>query len=436
MSAFSGYGATSAQVEELFHILTVMRPHGSKMEERFIKHYFDPLKPLVDKCGNLIINVGDVPILWSSHIDTVHAYGGLAPIKLSDGGVITRHPKSQANCLGADDGVGVWLMLQMIRAERPGRYVFHRGEEKGGIGSRWIAKNCPKLLDGIEAAIAFDRKDNNSIITHQFGGRCCSEDFSASLSKAIGLGMKSDDGGSFTDTASYTDLVGECTNVSVGYKGQHGRTEEQDLMFLLSLLDQMLVFDASALTFKRKPGEKEPYRYKGSYYGGSGGEYIYNAYTPKLKWERGKVWDRTLQGYVHKDKVWDATTEKWVAPMPAAKNARAFMDTSTKWKVGRKKTVDSPVAIDTHLALVKDYPEEIAAILEERKYGLAYLHEQIAKHGGVCTTCWVEAAPKGNSTEDIFAEEDQGLEGGKVPDEFDGPTCSRCYRLRKFCCCH
>lgn len=395
MSAFQGYGATEAQVAELFKILGMMRPHGSRMEQRFVDQYLTPLGTTVDACGNHMLRIGKEPILWSCHIDTVHNWGGIAPLLLDKDGVIKVHPKSLANCLGADDGTGVWIMLQMIRAQRPGLYIFHRGEERGGIGSKFISKNTPDVVKGMKAAIAFDRKDVGSIITHQWGGRCCSDDFAESLSAAIGLDMKPDTTGSFTDTANYTDLVGECTNVSVGYKWQHGKGEEQDLKFALTLLDRMLEFDSSKLVYKRKAGEKDKQR---SYYGGrrnwAGGDYWKN---PKLVYESGKVWDHREQGYIFPEssgKVWDNKTKEWVMK---DKKDRDYTD---KWAVHRRvvhteknthggTTTTYSYEPETYEKILRDFPEEIVALLKEKGYGLSYLHSQIRKHGGKVETVYI-----------------------------------------------
>lgn len=428
MAAFQGYSATKAQVEELFTILSIMRPHESGMEAKFINRFIAPLEPVRDECGNFWVRIGTAPVLWSCHIDTVHSYGGINPVKMNDDGLIKIHPKSLANCLGADDGSGVWLMLQMIRAKRPGLYIFHRGEECGGIGSRYIAKHYAKRLEGIEAAIAFDRKDTGSIITHQWGGRCCSEDFSASLSKAIGLDMKSDSTGSFTDTASYTDLIGECTNVSVGYKWQHGKSEEQDLPFLLGLLDRMLDVDVKDLVYKRRPGEKEKKAgfWKGGGWGGSDDDYVGGSYgantgskyygDPRLKYEQGKTWSVEEQGYlwpIASGKVWDDGQKKWVM---AEKGVRAYMDTNNRWKVGRLNPANKIIEPDTHLRLIKDYPEEIAKLLADKQYGLAYLHDQIKKNGGVLVTAYLPA------------------EETKTHDK-SPHVCPACHRLNRFCAC-
>src|SRR3546814_16306749 len=79
--------------------------------------------------------------------------------------------------LGADDGAGLWIMLGMIAAACPGLYLFHRGEEQGCLGSRWIERHTPELLANIDAAIAFDRAGLGDVITHQSYGRTCSAAF-------------------------------------------------------------------------------------------------------------------------------------------------------------------------------------------------------------------------------------------------------------------
>ena len=69
---------------------------------------------------------------------------------------------------------------------------------------------------------------------------------------------KPDDTGSFTDTDNYTDLVGECTNLSVGYEHAHTSKETLDAGFLMRLRQRLVALDYSKLTEKRKKGEEDP----------------------------------------------------------------------------------------------------------------------------------------------------------------------------------
>lgn len=262
----------------LLDMLAYRRPHLSVTEELFIDKYLLPLPGArKDGFGNIIVQVGKSSMMWSSHTDTVHTKDGFQHLsQTKDGFVFTEEMSS--NCLGADCTTGVWLMVEMIRAKVPGLYVFHRGEEKGGKGSAWIVQNTPEIVKGITACIAFDRMALDSVITFQAGDRCCSDDFANSLSDALDMTMTKDTGGTFTDSANYTDLIPECTNISVGYYKQHTYQEYQDLIFAETLLNALLAFDPTKLVVKRKAGDRESkwanYGY-GHGYSALDGQYYY-----------------------------------------------------------------------------------------------------------------------------------------------------------------
>lgn len=232
--------------DEILEMFSYMRPHESDHERRFINRFIMPLGMRTDPFGNLHKRIGDAPVLWSCHTDTVHYHSGRQRIRVENG-IMSLKGASKAkaltgllpNCLGGDDTAGVWIMMEMIRHKVPGLYVFHRGEEIGGIGSIAIASRNPKFLDGISYAIAFDRRGHDNIITHQGGGRTCSDAFGLSFAADLNFGYKNDPTGLFTDTANYADLIPECSNISVGYSFAHGWKETQDVAHLISLRDKV-----------------------------------------------------------------------------------------------------------------------------------------------------------------------------------------------------
>ena len=105
--------------------------------------------------------------------------------------------------------------------------------------------------------IALDRKGTRDVITHQ-GSRCCSDAFGESLAKALNGKFTLSDRGTFTDSANYTGVVGECTNLSVGYEAQHSFMETQDFKFLTNLRLKLISLDYSELVFERQPGDVDP----------------------------------------------------------------------------------------------------------------------------------------------------------------------------------
>lgn len=247
-------------IETFFEMLTYRRPMGSDTEERFIEKFLGPLGVERDEAGNLYKRIGESNVLWSSHTDTVHSMEGSQSLKISDHRV-SLPEGSSSNCLGADCGTGVYIMTEMIKANKPGLYVFHRGEERGAHGSAFIAQQRT-MLEDIQMAIAFDRYGVDSIITHQ-GGRCCSETFSRSVTEQIPY-LKSDSGGIFTDTANYDHIVPECTNFSVGYYNHHTSREYQNIPYLVKFIEDMIALDTDKLAVARDPSFREPITYGSS----------------------------------------------------------------------------------------------------------------------------------------------------------------------------
>jgi len=252
----------------LLTILSWARPHGSEEVAQFCRDYLDTVPGMTrDAFGNRILRIPNLGgsasrVLWSCHVDTVHAKGGRQSPVLGADGVITLADGKPGQCLGADDGAGIWLMLEMIAAKRPGLYVFHQGEEVGCLGSKWIVQNTPALLADIDAAIALDRAGFSDVITHQSGGRCASDTFATALMGALNntWGMTYDlcDGGVYTDTIEYRGIVPECINLSVGYDRQHGPRETQDFTFLCGLLKALLSIDFRSLPICRVPSDEWP----------------------------------------------------------------------------------------------------------------------------------------------------------------------------------
>jgi hypothetical protein len=146
-------------------------------------------------------------------------------------GHIFLDPKSNSGCLGADDGVGIWIMLKMIEAKVPGAYVFHTGEEVGCIGSKALLKARKEWLSTFARAIAFDRPNNFEVIITQSGLQCASEDAGEDLANALnelGMDYSVSTRGVLTDTKTYAYVIRECFNLGVGYYQQHTNKETLD----------------------------------------------------------------------------------------------------------------------------------------------------------------------------------------------------------------
>jgi hypothetical protein len=257
-------------IERLLGILSHMRPHEDAVEELCLTKY---VRPYIAKYngeeteGGIIIDVkypngGQSDTLFSCHTDTVHIAGGMQEVVYDTN--MGMAYKSDNEPLGADDGAGMWILLNMIDAGIPGCYVFHRGEECGGVGSTWLARHRPEFFKGFKRAVAFDRKDVDSIITYQRGGRCCSDEFAEALAAEFNdvnenFAYRPDSTGLFTDTANYTHLIAECTNVSVGYMWEHTKDEYLDVGHLSDLRWAVMSVEWDTLPTHRKPEERRYY---------------------------------------------------------------------------------------------------------------------------------------------------------------------------------
>lgn len=250
--------------ERLHDMLRYKRPHGSKSEAAWIERFIKPYQPQLIDDAALVVTVnnsdGSQPhIMFSSHTDTVHMEDGMQHIAYNR----TTHTyyKKDGKPLGADDAAGAWVMLEMIDAGVAGVYVFHRCEERGGIGSAHIADKHYDFLERFDYAVAFDRKGSTSVITHQGMTRCCSDAFAQALADALnddGVSMYvPDDTGVFTDTANYTSDIPECTNLSCGYDNEHSGNETLHVPTLFALRDACLRVDWQNLPVERNPAVRE-----------------------------------------------------------------------------------------------------------------------------------------------------------------------------------
>jgi hypothetical protein len=255
-------------------LFTSMRPAYSNAEEEFVQKYM--LSPNLlslgmyqDDYGNCLLKIDNEDgtpskTLWSCHTDSVHNRGGFQTVHFNP--LEDKFSTTDGSCLGGDDNSGTYAMLEMIRNKVPGLYIFHRAEEVGGRGSAWIVDNNEELLKNYDRAIAFDRKDIHSIITHQASRRCCSEAFADDLGEKLGMNHRSDSTGSFTDTANYDHIIPECTNMSVGYFSAHSARETQLLDYLVKLTDNFIRIDVESLITERNPDDPAEYN-MGGYYG-------------------------------------------------------------------------------------------------------------------------------------------------------------------------
>lgn len=232
-----------------------------------------------DLYGNYFYQIGkNSKTIFASHLDTAHKDQVKVKHIFRDNFIET----DGKSILGADDKAGVTILLWLIEHKIPGTYYFFIGEEVGCIGSGDASKDVERFKH-FDRIISFDRRDTCSVITHQSWSRSCSDEFADGLIDEIskgGIHLKKDDGGVYTDSAEFVNVIPECTNLSVGYYSEHTFNERQDIVFLEDLCKALLVVDWESLPTKRDPKKSEyksythddyeyGYGWGGSYHGGT-----------------------------------------------------------------------------------------------------------------------------------------------------------------------
>lgn len=262
--------------EMLISILRTKRAHMSKGDFNFrawltlqLQRFGFPPTILVEGCL-LVRTDPKSDTLFSCHIDTCHNTADSDDLTGQDlaydpafGDILLPHG-TKSSCLGADDGAGVYVMLRMIQAKVPGSYLFHTGEERGGIGSYAVLRSKTAILDEFSRAIAFDRavqRGENPEVIHTQGGRSCASleattALCAALNKSTAIFEKPyipSAKGSFTDTRVYADVIPECFNVGVFYARQHTPQEWLNVAGLEQLVKACLEVKWDELPTVRKP---------------------------------------------------------------------------------------------------------------------------------------------------------------------------------------
>jgi len=356
-------------------ILCWPRPHGSGAETEFrdwldnqiaLRNNGIPPSALAEGCRYVVVkntNGSQPTTLFSCHLDTVDTHApNLYLVAGADGkttvpqksvvydanfGYITLDKDNKVGtCLGADDGIGIWLMLHMIEARVPGGYIFHTGEERGGIGSRAVRRDNTDVLKMYEVAVAFDRPGTDEIITHQGGQECASKKFATALAERFnkhGFAYKPSDRGVFTDTKIYRDVIAECTNIGVGYTQQHGAHEMQDYGHACELRDAVCKIDWNSLPVDRDPKAPDPV-YRGWQGRSFGGQSDFGLYSRD---------DDDSLGDVRRNAKRSASTPPVTPPKPVP----------TPVVLGKKDIYDDFVntTYDDLLGYIESFPDAVAA---------------------------------------------------------------------------
>jgi len=251
---------TKPELKELFLKLTEWTiPFGREPKlEKYLPTGFKK-----DSIGNYYYEIGRSETLFTTHLDTYctdhekvnHVINKKDEYKISTDGT---------TILGGDNKLGCSILIGMINDRIPGTYYFFLGEEplkSGGLyGSSNALKSNPEYFKRFKRCIAFDRRRYGSIVTRQMGRFCCSEEFTEKLSQDLKrFGIPHDESGAFgyyTDTATFMDVIPECTNLSAGGFDEHHKSEWVDLNYTWKVLQAAININWEELPTSRGSEER------------------------------------------------------------------------------------------------------------------------------------------------------------------------------------
>lgn len=228
---------------------TIPYGHETKLEKYLPKGYKK------DSIGNYYIQVGKSETLFTTHLDTYcEKYEKVNHV--IDGDIIKTDGKT---ILGGDNKLGMTILLKMIERGIPGTYYFFLGEEPILSGGLWGSQNAlkanPEFFKQFKRAVAFDRKEKGSVVRRQKARYCCSVEFADELSDELtefGVESTPDPNAYYTDTATFLDIIPECTNISAGGWKEHYVTEWVDLSYTKSVLEAACKVEWEKLPTVRK----------------------------------------------------------------------------------------------------------------------------------------------------------------------------------------
>lgn len=158
---------------------------------------------------------GDLPVLLTAHLDTVHE---ALPkhVTVTNEGVI-----SSPNGIGGDDRCGVFIILSLLKETdlRPS-ILFCEDEETGGEGSdKFCLTGFIRDLENLNFLIEIDRQGKDDAVFYN----CGNAEFMSFVEKETGF---HEAWGTFSDISNLSPECGVASvNLSCGYYKQHTKEE-------------------------------------------------------------------------------------------------------------------------------------------------------------------------------------------------------------------
>lgn len=249
-----------------------------RMSQKTLKIYLEAqlkrldYSPIVE--DGYIYAKGEVPILLTAHMDTVHKQLPTIIVteKTEDGKTKVSSPYG----IGGDDRCGIYMILKLL--EKHKCYVlFCEDEEIGGVGSdKFCMTEHIKDLTEMIYMVELDRANEKDAVFYN----CDNEDFTNFITDNTEY---KESWGSFSDISNLSPETGIASvNLSCGYYNAH-KTDEfvilEEMENTISVVDNLISTTKSDIPEPFVYIENNYTNYCGYGYSGYYGGYEYNNYS-------------------------------------------------------------------------------------------------------------------------------------------------------------
>lgn len=229
---------------------------------------------IVDNDGYIFAK-GEIPILLTAHMDTVHEN---LPEEVYITGISGETTISSPQGIGGDDRCGVFIILNVVKeSELKPSILFCEDEEIGRVGSKKFCKDYAKDdLNFIKYFVELDRTDKNDAVYYS----CGNDDFEKFIEDTIGYKK---DYGSYSDISELMPHFGIAgVNLSCGYYNAHTTKEFvifEEMERTIDAVKVLLTTESEQFEYIEKTyADWYSYPYYGNRYGRCYGNYYDDDY--------------------------------------------------------------------------------------------------------------------------------------------------------------
>ena len=212
------------------------------LAEKLVKAGYDNV---VNENGYLYAK-GEIPVLLTAHMDTVHNKRIKNFIETEKNG---EHHLASPEGIGGDDRCGIYMILDIIK-ENKCSVLFCEDEEKGGIGSRrfTVSKHIEDLKK-LKYMIELDRAHSKDAVFYQ----CDNKEFTKFICDNTGY---KESFGSFSDISTLAPVAEvAAVNLSCGYYNAHTSNEYviiEEMLDTIDVVKNLLKVECDQFKYIRK----------------------------------------------------------------------------------------------------------------------------------------------------------------------------------------